>query len=144
MNMNILRRTAALCAALMAALCFAGCEKELDMPTGRWVLTNYNDANGNAMILDFADNNVLFVDHANETVPPFFEADEWNYWLNRDSVLNISYSYAAYDGEDYYSATQLYRLPLSLSDGGRTLTLQYEAPRLFQSNRRHTYTFVRR
>lgn len=144
MNMNTLQRTAALCAAVVAALLASSCEKHLDMPTGRWVLTEHSGANGNAMVLEFADNDLLYVYDANEDVPPFYEADEWMQWLDNDSVLNISYIYTAYDGEDYYSATQLYRLPLSFSDGGRTLTLQYEEPRFLQANLMHTYTFVRR
>ncbi len=134
------------CILFLTSILLASCKQdELEMPLGKWVLTEYNNRDGNAMILEFGTDNSMYIDFADDNIPPFHESCEWDYRLDRDSVLNISYYYATYDGEGSTTTySQTYKLPLSFSNGGRTLTLQYEETRLFQSNIMHTYTFIRR
>ncbi len=145
--MKTLQRYAILCLAAVAALLCTGCDNALDMPDGRWVLTEYTGTNGNVMTIDFDNyHKAMYVENATDEMPPFHYASEWEYRLDRDSVLHIYYkAVTGTDAEgDVIVTTYSYKLPLSFSDSGRTLTLRYEEPRLFKPDVPHTYTFIRR
>lgn len=144
-----MKRSILPCLLLFLPFLFTSCEEEtISFPESHWVLSDYTSPEGDLFSLSFYDDGGLEVQNANSDLPPFDETASWDYSLTRDSVLHISYEeqqYTTAGDESYTTVNSIqYDLPLSLTNGGRTLTLTFVDEHLFRHDDTLVYTFVRR
>ena len=129
-------KKAVLCLCIICTALLTSCiHSEIDnsMLVGKWV--SINGAKDAALNL-YIDELEIEVKNGSWDYRPFISDEIWEYYIDKDSVLNISR--IEYDGNDY--ETERYELELSFSDSYNTLTLWYKPA--FSSLRK--YTFIRR
>lgn len=132
--MKLFRLTILLFAAVTLSACNPEDYQHPDVLKGIWV--SVANAKDPALILEIYDE-ALVVKDGSWNYRPFTSDEEWDYHMDRDSVLHISrYEYDS-DG-DYTESSHV--LDLSFSNSFNTLTLYYKP--LFSSVRK--YTFMRR
>lgn len=132
--MKLIRITMLLFAAVMLSACNPENFQHPDVLKGIWV--SVSNAKDPALILEIYDE-TLIVKDGSWGYRPFTSDEEWDYYMDRDSVLHISRY--EYDSDGDYSQTS-HVLDLSFSNSFNTLTLFYKP--LFSSVRK--YTFMRR
>ena len=129
-------KKAILCLCIVCTVLLTSCiHSEIDnsMLVGKWV--SINGAKDAALNL-YIDELEIEVKNGSWDYRPFISDEIWEYYIDKDSVLNISRT--EYDGDEY--DTESYELDLSFSNSYNTLTLWYKPA--FSSLRK--YTFIRR
>ena len=125
--------------AFLAAFLMCGCEEEscrTYMPESHWILHADGMVEGRRLTLTFDGDGVEALDGKWST-RPFTSNRTWNYYIDVDGYMHISYTTTDSDG---CTSTESYELRHCLSDDGLTMTLVYEPT--FGSTR--TYNFDRR
>lgn len=124
--------------SLSIVMAFASCDPDNhqhpDVLVGTWA--SVSNAKESALILTF-DGEYVMVKNGSWDYRPFSADCEWEYYMDRDSVLHLSRYY--YDSDDVYESEHLV-FDMSFSNSYNTLTLYYDP--LIGSDKR--FTFIRR